>query len=168
MAALDHALGLPDAPVTLVEYGDYECPDCLNAFPIVQQLRRQFGDRLRFVFRHFPKHSVHPHAGVAAQAAEAAAMQGKFWEMHELLFQNQKRLGEVDFANLALKVGVELYKFQSELVSDRVIRIVEKHRAGGIASGVRNTPTFFINARRHAGPADQPSLSRAIEESLVK
>src|SRR4051812_33012642 len=88
----DHALGPADAPVTLVEYGDYECPDCLNAFPIVQQIRERAGNRLRFIFRHFPQYSIHPNSGVAAQAAEAASLQGKFWPMHEELFAKKNRL----------------------------------------------------------------------------
>src|SRR5437764_14736987 len=88
----DHALGPPTAPTTIVESGDYECPDCLNAQPIIAQVRRQLGERLRFVFRHFPQSSIHPHASVAAEAAEAAGDQGKFWEMHEALFQHQREL----------------------------------------------------------------------------
>src|SRR5438874_4667725 len=91
----DHAIGSPAAPITLVEYGDYECPDCLNAVPIVQQVRKSLGDRLRFVFRHFPRSSIHPHASAAAEAAEAAGDQGKFWQMHEELFRHQKELGDL-------------------------------------------------------------------------
>src|SRR3954471_18881645 len=96
----DHALGPPDAPVTLVEYGDYECPDCLNAFPIVKRLINDFGPRPRFVFPHFPQSNVPPHASVAAQAAEAAAAQGKFWEMHDLLYENQKDLADIEMTRL--------------------------------------------------------------------
>jgi protein-disulfide isomerase len=162
----DHALGPASAPVTLVEYGDYECPDCLNAFPIVKQLQERFGDRLRFVFRHFPRNSLHPHAGVAAQAAEAAALQGKFWQMHETLFQNQQRLGDVDFANLALKIGAELYNFEANITSDRVVRRVETDRTSGEASNVRGTPTFFINGEKYRGRVDAASLSDAIERAM--
>ena len=162
----DHALGPSNAPVTLVEYGDYECPDCLNAFPIVQQLQERFGERLRFVFRHFPRNSIHPHAGVAAQAAEAAALQGKFWEMHETLFKNQHRLGDVDFGNLALKVGAELYSFESSITSDRVVRRVELDFNSGEQSNVRGTPTFFINGRKYVGKKDFESLSTTIEASM--
>jgi Na+:H+ antiporter, NhaA family len=162
----DHALGSSDAPVTLVEYGDYECPDCLNAFPIVQQLQERFGDRLRFVFRHFPRNSIHPHAGVAAQAAEAAALQGKFWEMHEALFKNQQRLGDIDFGNLALKVGTELYGFESNITSDRVVRRVDADHRSGEASGVRGTPTFFINGKKYAGKPDLASLAAAIDGAI--
>src|SRR5688572_30787293 len=162
----DHSLGPTNAPVTLVEYGDYECPDCLNAFPIVRQLQDRFGDRLRFVFRHFPRNSIHPHAGVAAQAAEAAALQGKFWEMHELLFKNQQRLGDVDFGNLALKAGAELYSFESAVQSARVVRRVEQDFEGAQRSNVRGTPTFFINGKKYTGKNDLVSLSTAIEGAM--
>src|SRR5436305_11693520 len=103
----DHALGPDAAPVTIVEYGDYECPDCLNAVPIVREVRQKLGDRLRFVFRHFPRSSIHPHASAAAEAAEAAGDQGKFWEMHDTLFKHQKELG--DLTHLALLLGLEIY-----------------------------------------------------------
>jgi Na+:H+ antiporter, NhaA family len=161
----DHALGPADAPVTLVEYGDYECPDCLNAFPIVKQLIERFGEKLRFVFRHFPQYSIHPHSGVAAQAAEAAAAQKKYWEMHDALFKNQKRLDDIDFSHLALTLGLELYRFQTEMDSERVQRRVAEHRAGGEASGVRGTPTFFINGKRYRGKNDLESLSAAIQDT---
>jgi protein-disulfide isomerase len=162
----DHALGPANAAVTLVEYGDYECPDCLNAFPIVQQLQEKFGDRMRFVFRHFPRNSIHPHAGVAAQAAEAAALQGKFWEMHEIIFRNQHRLGDVDFGNLALKVGAELYSFESAVQSKAVVQRVEQDYQGGQRSNVRGTPTFFINGREYTGKKDFESLSAAVQEAI--
>jgi Na+:H+ antiporter, NhaA family len=164
----DHAMGPASAPVTLVEYGDYECPSCLNAFPIVRQLQERFGDRMRFVFRHFPRNSIHPHAGVAAQAAEAAALQGKFWEMHELLFKNQDRLGDVDFGNLALKAGAELYSFESSITSDRVVRRVEQDFAGAQQSNVRGTPTFFINGTKYTGQKDFESLTNAIEGAIAR
>src|SRR6188508_427866 len=105
VAKRDHAQGPADAPVTLLEYGDYECPYCGRAYPIVKEIQRRLGDRLRFVFRNFPLNSVHPHAGVAAQAAEAAAAQGKFWEMHDLLYEHQHDLADVDLQSLAIKVG---------------------------------------------------------------
>src|SRR4051812_8479359 len=96
----DHAIGPADAPITIVEYGDYECPDCLNAVPIIQQVQRKLGERLRFVFRHFPRSSIHPHASMAAEAAEAAGDQGKFWEMHFTLFAHQKELADLDLTHL--------------------------------------------------------------------
>lgn len=159
----DHAVGPPTAPITIVEYGDYECPTCLNAVPVVQQVRKSLGDRLRFVFRHFPRSSIHPHASAAAEAAEAAAEQGKFWEMHQVLFENQKELGTVDLSHLALTLGLELYKFESS-------RTLEKHRqhigidyAGGVRSGVNKTPTFFINGRKYEGPNTADGILAASE-----
>lgn len=163
----DHVEGPADAPVVLVEYGDYECPDCLNAWPIVKRLRHHFGDHLAFVFRHFPRSSIHPHASAAAQAAEAAASQSKFWEMHDLLFRNQQRLGEVDFTHLALQLGLEVYRFQSDFErASHVRRIREDLDAGG-ASGVRGTPTFFVNGCRYAGKIDVASLAAALEAAAA-
>src|SRR5580704_11931595 len=101
----DHALGPADAPITIVEYGDYECPTCLNAVPIIQKVRENLGDRVRFIFRHYPQSSIHAHASAAAEAAEAAAEQGKFWQMHEALFKHQKELATIDLSHLALTLG---------------------------------------------------------------
>src|SRR2546430_9449031 len=115
----DHALGPATAPITIVEYGDYECPDCLNAVPIIDEVRRSLGDRLRFVFRHFPQSSIHPHASVAAEAAEAAGDQGKFWEMHQALFQHQKELADIDLSHLGLLLGLEIYKFETSRGRER-------------------------------------------------
>jgi protein-disulfide isomerase len=162
----DHALGPPDAPVTLVEYGDYECPDCLNAFPIVKRLIADFGPRLRFVFRNFPQSNVHPHASVAAQAAEAAAAQGKFWEMHDLLFENQKDLADIEMTRLALRLELEPYRFDADLAAERFTRRVATDYQSGVDSGVTGTPTFFINNHRHTGPKDYDSLKRAIEAAI--
>jgi protein-disulfide isomerase len=159
----DHAQGPPDAPVTLVEYGDFECPDCLNALPIVNGLRRHLGDRLRIVFRHFPQSSVHPGASAAAAAAEAAAVQGKFWEMHDALFLHQRELINIDFAHLALGLGVELYKFELDRESKLSGQHVRNDIDSGTRSGVRGTPTFFINGTRYQGKIDLPSMTAAIE-----
>src|SRR5437899_5411329 len=101
----DHSLGPVDAPVTLVEYGDYECPDCFNAEPVVAEIRARLGDKLRYVFRHFPRSSIHPRASVAAAAAEAAGRQGKFWDMHQALFRHQRELADLDLVHLALRLG---------------------------------------------------------------
>src|SRR6202035_4616072 len=102
----DHSLGPPTAPITIVEYGDYECPDCLNFVPILEEVRKALGDRMRFVFRHFPRSSIHPHASIAAEAAEAAAEQGKFWEMHEALFKHQKEFADIDLGHVALTLDL--------------------------------------------------------------
>jgi protein-disulfide isomerase len=162
----DHALGSPSAPITIVEYGDYECPSCLNAVPIIAQVRQSLGDRLRFVFRHFPQSSIHPHASAAAEAAEAAAEQGKFWEMHQALFGHQQELADIDLAHLALGVGLEIYGFE-------ISRNQERHRArisadfqSGLRSGVHGTPTLFINGRRYNGPVDAPSILAAASAQI--
>ncbi|HEV8606851.1 MAG TPA: thioredoxin domain-containing protein [Tepidisphaeraceae bacterium] len=154
----DHALGLPTAPITIVEYGDYECPSCLNAVPIIKEVRQTLGDRLRFVFRHFPQSSIHPHASAAAEVAEAAADQGKFWPMHEALFRHQSQLGELDFSHLALTLGLEIYKFESSRAADKHRQRVRADYESGLRSGVKKTPTLFINGRRF----DDPITAQAI------
>jgi protein-disulfide isomerase len=161
----DHVQGSRSAPVVLVEYGDYECPDCLKAWPIVKDLKDRLGDGLAVAFRHYPQSGIHPHASAAAQAAEAAASQGKFWEMHDLLFRNQERLAELDLTHLALQLGLEIYRFQADYErAAHVRRIADDVESGG-QSGVRGTPTFFINGCRYAGKKDFASMLAAIESA---
>jgi protein-disulfide isomerase len=162
----DHAQGPPEAPVTLLEYGDYECPYCLRAFPLIKRLREELGDRLRFVFRHFPQNSVHPHASVAAQAAEAAGAQGKFWEMHDMLFEHQDELAETDLGRYALKLGLEVYRFQSDLSSERFASKVRDDHESGVRSAVKKTPTLFINGQRYTEPLDYDALLAAVRALL--
>ena len=157
----DHRIGDLGAPIVLVEYGDYECPDCFNAYPLVQKVREELGERLCFVFRHFPLFSVHPHAGAAAQAAEAAARQGKYWEMHEILFRNQARLAEIDLTHLALHAGLELYQFQGDMERADAQKKIRDDIAGGTASGVTGTPSFFLNEKRYCGPIDAAAIVAA-------
>jgi protein-disulfide isomerase len=163
----DHALGPADAPRTLVEYGDYECPDCLNAQPIMAELRARLGDRLRIVFRHFPRNSIHPRASAAAAAAEAAAAQGRFWEMHEMLFRHQRELADADLTHLALRVGLEVYRFQQDIESPAHARRIRDDFDGGLRSGVHGTPTFFINGCRYKGPHELEALVGAIEGTRI-
>jgi protein-disulfide isomerase len=167
ITAEDHAQGPESADVTLVEYGDYECPHCGRAYPIVQQVQKQFGKRLRFVFRNFPLREMHPHAEAAAEAAEFAAAQGKFWEMHDRLFENQERLGDPLF----LELGEEL-----KLPTTALLRALEQRTfearvradfTGGVRSGVNGTPTFFINGHRHDGSFDFETLVSAIQRAMV-
>ena len=158
----DHVLGPATAPVTLVEYGDYECPDCLNTQPIIAELLKRLGNKVLFVFRHFPQNSVHPHASTAASAAEAAAEQDKFWEMHETLFKHQKEFGEIDLSHLALRLGLEIYKFESSLGQDLHRRHIATDYEGGLRSGVKGTPTFFINGTRYDGEISVDDLAAAI------
>jgi protein-disulfide isomerase len=160
---LDHVFGPAAAPITIVEYGDYECPTCLNAVPIVQEVRRRLGDRLRFVFRHFPQSSIHPHASIAAEAAEAAAEQGKFWEMHLALFEHQKELDELDFSHLALTLGLEIYRFETSRTKDSHRRRIAANFESGQRSGVHKTPTFFINGRRYDGPTEAQAIIAAAQ-----
>jgi protein-disulfide isomerase len=158
----DHQRGPADATVTLVEYGDYECPDCLNSEPIVKQLQARMGGRLRVIFRHFPRNSIHPRASAAAEAAEAAAQQGRFWDMHESLFQHQRELSEIDLTHLALRLGLDVYRFQRDSESESHSRRVRDNYDGAIRSGISGTPTFFINGCRHSGSNDFDALFSAI------
>jgi len=159
----DHAIGPASAPFTIVEYGDYECPDCLNAVPVIEEVRKNLGDRLRFVFRHFPQSSIHPHASAAAQAAEAAAEQGKFWEMHQALFQHQKELADVDLSHLALTLGLEIYKFETSWNQEKHRLRIRTDFESGLRSGVKGTPTLFMNGRRYDGPVNAKAIIAATE-----
>ena len=161
----DHAQGPPDAPVTLVEYGDYECPYCGRAYPVVKELQKRMGNQLRFVFRNFPLNTLHEHAGVAAQAAEAAAAQGKFWEMHDMLYEHQDELAEADLRQYALKIGLEIYRFNADVDGELFAKRVRDDFRGGIRSGVNGTPTFFINGARYNGEHTFEALLEALENS---
>jgi protein-disulfide isomerase len=157
----DHSIGPADAPITIVEYGDYECPDCFNAVPVIEQVRQKLGERLRFVFRHFPQNSIHPHASAAAEAAEAAADQGKFWLMHEALFRHQKDLTEIDYSHLALTLGLDIYKFETSRNRESHVRRVRADFESGLRSGVKGTPTLFINGRRYEGKMEAGEILKA-------
>jgi len=159
----DHLRGPAAAPVTLVEYGDYECPYCGQAYYAVKELERLLGENLRFVFRNFPLTTVHPHAELAAEAAEAAAAQGRFWEMHNQLFENQQALEGEDLAGYADLIGLDLPRFIRELTEHRYAGRVREDFLSGVRSGVNGTPTFFINGVRHNGSFDLDSLLAAIE-----
>ena len=161
----DHSIGNPDAPITIVEYGDYECPDCFNFVPIIREIRQRLGQRLRFVFRHFPRSNIHPNASMAAEVAEAAADQGKFWEMHETLFRHQKELGDLDLTHLALKVGLEVYRFESSRSNDRHRRRISDDYQSGVRSGVTKTPTLFINGQRYDGAIEVEAIIKAALEA---
>ncbi len=163
VGANDHVIGPEDAPVTLVEYGDYECPSCGMAHPIVKSIRGRLADQLRFVFRPFPLSQAHPHAAHAAQAAEAAAAQGKFWQMHDILFENQDRLTDADLVRYADALDLDTDLFAKELEEETYEAQVRASFRSGVRSGVNGTPTFFINGERHDGPwADEGYFLRAI------
>jgi protein-disulfide isomerase len=159
----DHSKGPSTAPVTLVEYGDYECSYCGAAYPMVQELQRMLGDRLRFVFRNFPLTTAHPRAEHAAEAAEAAGAQGKFWEMHDALFEHQRALRDRELEEYAAAVGLDVERFDREMEAGAFAGCVREDFMSGVRSGVNGTPTFFINGRRHDGAIDLETLLEAIE-----
>jgi protein-disulfide isomerase len=160
----DHIQGPEDAPLTLVEYGDYECPSCGSAYPIVKRVQEQFGRRLRFVFRNFPLSEIHPHAESAAEAAEFAAAQGRFWEMHDLLFENQEQLSEALYSELAEELGLSPTALRQALEEGKYKERVRTDFSSGVRSGVNGTPTFFVNGMRHDGPFDYETLVLALRE----
>jgi diadenylate cyclase len=165
VGARDHTRGPKDAPVTLLKYGDYECPYCGQAHPMLKELQERAGERVRFVFRHFPLDSVHPSARRAAQAAEAAAAQGRFWEMHDLLYENQGELGEDDLLRYATELGLDLQRFEKDLANDHHAWRIEEDRLSGGHAGVKGTPTFFVNGVRYTGPIDLDGLLATVEEA---
>jgi protein-disulfide isomerase len=161
--ARDHVRGRADAPLTLVEYADFECPFCARATGVTRELRERFGDRIRYVFRHLPLTEVHPRAEQAAQAAEAADRQGRFWEMHDLLFAHQDQLDLEDLIGYAAHLDLDLDRFVEDLRSEEVDRRVRHDVASAEASGARGTPTFFVGHRRHTGSYDAETLAAELE-----
>jgi len=164
----DHGQGRADAPVTLVEYGDYQCPYCGAAFPEVKRLQKALGKRLRFVFRNFPLTQAHPYALIAAEAAEAAALHGKFWQMHDLIYENQAALEPDILPAWAEKVGLDLDEFGTAIQQGVVTKRIKEDRMSGIRSGVNGTPSFFINGTRYDGAPDHDSLLAAVERLPIK
>lgn len=164
---LDHVVGPPDAPLTLVEYGDFECPFCARTTGVTTELRSTFGPRLRYVFRHLPLPDVHPHAELAARAAIAADRQGRFWDLHDLLFLHQDELELEDLAGYAADLGLDVEAFLRALDDESTYARVRADVASAEASGARGTPTFFVNGRRHTGPHDARTLAAALEQDTV-
>jgi Na+/H+ antiporter NhaA len=158
----DHARGSEAAPVTLVEYGDYECPYCGQAEVVIRELLESFGDDLRYVWRSLPLNDVHPHAQMAAEAAEAAAAQGAFWAMHDTLLDHQDELTAADLRRYAEEIGLDVERFWDDLVRSRHAPRIAEDVASADASGVAGTPTFFINGRRHEGAYDIETLTEAV------
>jgi protein-disulfide isomerase len=160
----DHVLGPPNAPIVMVEYGDFECPFCAQAEPVLKALRRSLQTVLLFAFRHFPMAEAHPHALHAAEAAEAAGAQGKFWQMHDNLFAHQDALEDSDLVEYAAAVGCDVDRFIREMAENRYLPRVREDFLSGVRSGVNGTPTLFINGLRYDGPRDLDSLLAAIEQ----
>jgi protein-disulfide isomerase len=159
----DHIRGSAHAPITLVEYGDYECPHCALAHPIVNQVQLSFGGRMRFVFRHFPLTEVHPHAEIAAECAEFAGAAGRFWDMHDALFENQNRLSVTTIFLIGEELGLPEAAIRSALETGQYRNKVRSEFMGGIRSGVNGTPAFFINGVRHDSVYDYASLVSGIQ-----
>jgi protein-disulfide isomerase len=164
----DHVAGNPDSPVTLVEYGDFQCPQCGEACPIVRQVRKAFGARIRYVFRHFPLTNIHPDAQRAAEAAEWAATFGKFWEMHDALYDDQAHISARAILEKARALGLDPHGLEQAWATHTFVPRVKEDFLGGIRSGVSGTPTFFINGVIHQGEWTPGALSAAIEEALAR
>jgi protein-disulfide isomerase len=168
VAPADHVLGDEQAPVTLVEYGDYECPHCGHAYPIVKAVKKHFGKSLRFVYRHFPLTQIHPHAETAAETAEFAGVNGRFWDMHDGIFENQDRLSVALLAELAEELELSAEDLAAAVESGEFAPVVKAQFLGGVRSGVNGTPTFFINGYRYEGLHEFEDLVEAINGVLAE
>ena len=162
----DHIQGPATAPLTLVEYGDYQCPYCGAAYPVVKRLQKELGNKLRFVFRNFPLTESHPFALAAAEAAEAAAILGKFWEMHDFIYEHQTQLSPEALAEWAHQLGLSDEKLEKALERPEIDKRIKEDRSSGIRSGVNGTPTFYINGIRHDDAPDYETLMAALEAQL--
>jgi protein-disulfide isomerase len=166
---LDHASGPETAPVTLLEYGNFECIHCGRAYPVIKQVRKLLGDNLRFVFRHFPTVQTHPHSLRAAEAAEAAASQQKFWQMHDELFTNQTALEDRDFSRYAQRIGLNVEKFTRDMTENSFLKQIEAdYQRSLFDEHVTGTPTIYLNDIRYTGATDFEGLLNAIKLSDTK
>jgi protein-disulfide isomerase len=163
----DHAQGPDNAPVTLVEYGDYECPYCGRAYPIIKNIQEHIGDKLRFVFRNFPITQVHLHAQHAAEAAESAGSQNKFWEMHDYLYEHQQQLDDKHLRQYALALRMDVARFDDEMAKHIHANRVREDFMSGIRSGVNGTPTFYINGIRYDDSWDEKTVLAAIKQTFA-
>jgi len=164
--ATDHILGVPHASVTIVEYGDFECPNCKQAAPAVKMLIEHFKGRIQFAFRNFPLEEVHPHAMLAAEAAECAGAQQLFWPMHDLLFDNQPHLKLPQLRSYADRLQLDIQRYDLEMDDHVYLQRVREHMQGGSASGVRGTPTFFVNGKVKDVSFGMHALFDAVEAAL--
>jgi len=163
----DHSQGPIDALLELVEYGDFECPHCGAAYPIIKEIQREFSKKLRFIFRHFPITNAHPHAFSAAVASEAAGRQRKFWEMHDIIYEHQAELSDSSYLAFANVLGLSLTLFEQDLQDEELANKVESDFESGIRSGVNGTPSFYINGQKYQGSYDYDSMSNAIESRIL-
>jgi len=166
VTAADHHEGPADAPLTLVEYGDYECPHCGRAFPIVKAVQKALKGKLRFVFRNFPISQIHPHAEHAAIAAEAAARQGQFWPMHDRIFLHQPNLDDASLRRMAGDLKLDLEQFDRDVLDPALAARVQKDFNSGVRSGVNGTPTFYVNGVRVDTGFSYDELLAALEDAL--
>jgi protein-disulfide isomerase len=164
----DHIQGPISAPINIVEYGDYECPYTGMAYPIVKELRRRLGDSICFVFRNFPLNEIHPHAQHAAEAAEAAGGQDKFWQMHDHLFEHQNELEDGHLLEYAKIVGLDTERFKKEISEHVYVPVINKSLKNGIKSGVEGTPTFFLNGVRYEDSWELETLFETIRSAIKK
>lgn len=162
----DNIQGSPEAVITLVEYGDYQCPHCGHAYPIVKELQEAFKDQLKLVFRNFPLRNIHPLAESAAIAAEAAGRQDRYWEMHDLIFERQRDMHGNSFREFAQELGLDLEQFEKDSNDKEIIEKVESDFESGILSGVNGTPTFFINGTRYNGSWEFEDLAIVLKEMI--
>lgn len=158
----DHIQGNTEAAIVLVQYGDYECPYCWKAYPIVKRLQASLGDHLKFIFRNFPLTKVHPHAKIAALASEAAALQHKFWEMHDLLYERHKDLRYEAILSYAKELNLDLDLFETDIKKTELEEKVDTDFLGGLRSGVNATPTFFINGEKYTESWEEDNLLQYI------
>jgi protein-disulfide isomerase len=168
VGAADHILGPARASVTVVEYGDFECPNCRQAAPAVKILMARFAERVRFAYRHFPLEGVHPHALQAALAAEAAGAQGKFWPMHDLLFEARSHLDAAQLRAFAERLELDLERYDADMAAQLYLQRVREHIESGEKSGVRGTPTFFVDGSVQDVSFGLQHLFERVEEALRK
>ncbi len=168
LTPVDHVLGAPESRLIVIEYGDFECPICAQAYHAVKIVLKHFKQRIRFAFRHFPIVAAHPHAELAAEAAEAAGAQGKFWPMHDRLFENQQHLKPKALHQYAEAIGIDLVRFDADLADHIYLQRVQEHLASGRACGVHSTPCFFVDGNVVDVSFGMDRLNKAIEARLAK
>jgi protein-disulfide isomerase len=163
----DHIQGKNTAPLELVEYGDYQCPHCGHAYPIIKKLQQSLGANLKFVFRNFPLSEIHPDAFNAAVAAEAAGLQQKFWEMHDIIFENQQELGLESLFLYAKTIGLNIERFKNDIQKNTLTSKVEQDFESGVRSGVNGTPSFFINGKKYNGDWEEDVFNEYLKRQLL-